>query len=240
MTEQLPPVPPPYYPQPYGWQPPPRTHAEMTWQDLMACITAFFGVSIVALVLGLVSHAEARKQGLKMHAAGMVGMIFGAIGTAGWLLFWGLFLTATAAATHTSSLPSATTPTVAVSTPVSDVHTQITTWYTSGGQTHVNAITADLTNIASTASANNRAGLLAACQALNTDTANAYQYGPIPDSEAQASWQQGLSYFNRSGSECMAGVSSNNAAMIQQATNDLRAGTPYITAAGTRIRALGN
>lgn len=76
------------YPQPFPQWQPPRTHAEMTWQDLMACITAFFGISVAALVLGLVSHDVAKKQGLKMHAAGMVGLIFGAIGTAGWTLFW--------------------------------------------------------------------------------------------------------------------------------------------------------
>jgi hypothetical protein len=89
MTEQMPPVPPPYYPQPYGWAPlPPRTHAEMTWQDLMACITAFFGLSIIALVLGWHSFDQAKKVGLKMHAAGMVGLIFGALGTAGWTMFF--------------------------------------------------------------------------------------------------------------------------------------------------------
>jgi hypothetical protein len=93
MTEQMPPVPPspamhPAAYMPYGWQPPRQTHAEMTWQDLMACITAFFGASIIALVLGWHSHDMAKKQGLKMHAAGMVGLIFGALGTAGWTLFF--------------------------------------------------------------------------------------------------------------------------------------------------------
>jgi hypothetical protein len=209
----------------------------------MACICAFFGLSIVALILGLVSHAEARKQGLKMHAAGMVGLIFGAIGTAGWTLFWGLFIIGITAAgtTHTSSMPaSSTTNTVAAGSLVSDVHTQMTTWYSGGGQTHINDITADLNNIGTTATAANMPGLLAACGALNSDTAAANNYGPVPDTEAQATWAQGLAYFNRSGSECVAGVQSNNAALINQANSDMRTGTTFITQAGNRIHALGN
>jgi len=238
MTEQLPPVPPPYYGPPtnYGWAPPPRTHAELTWQDLMSCITAFFGISLLALLLGIHSHGVAKKQGLKMHAAGMVGLIFGALGTAGWTLFWGaLLLGASASAVHTSSAPAPVTTTTAVA----DVHTQMVTWYASGGQTHINTITADLTNIGTSATAGNMPVLLAACTALNTDTANAYNYGAIPDAQAQTNWAQALSYFNRSGSECMAGVSSNNGGMIQQATADLKSGTAYVAQASTRIRALG-
>jgi hypothetical protein len=86
MTEL---TPPPYYPPPpAGWQPPVpyRTTADLTWQDLMACITAFFGFSLVALLFGLHSRDQAKKLGLKMHAVGMVGLIFGAIGTAAWTL----------------------------------------------------------------------------------------------------------------------------------------------------------
>jgi hypothetical protein len=93
MTEQMPPVgPAPFYPPIYAM----KTHAEMTWQDLMACISAFFGLSIIALILGLVSFSEAKKAGLKQHAAGMVGLIFGAIGTAGWTLFWSIIWIAAA------------------------------------------------------------------------------------------------------------------------------------------------
>jgi hypothetical protein len=83
-TEQLPPVPPPA-PQIYAI----RTHAELTWQDLMAF---FFGcltpLSIVALCFGHHSWTEAKKQQLKPHALGMVGFIFGIIGSALWTLFW--------------------------------------------------------------------------------------------------------------------------------------------------------
>ena len=90
MTEPASP-PPPFYPHAAPWQspPPPRTHAELTWQDIMAL---FFGVltplSIVALCFGHYSWSEAKKVGLKPHAVGMVGFIFGAIGSAAWTLFW--------------------------------------------------------------------------------------------------------------------------------------------------------
>lgn len=87
MTEQLPPVgPTPFYPA-YGYQPP-RTHAEMTWQDIMAFIFGCFTpLSIVGLLFGLHSYGEAKKVGLKQHALGMVGWIFATLGCAAWTLF---------------------------------------------------------------------------------------------------------------------------------------------------------
>jgi len=68
MTEQLPPVPRPTYPQSYGWAPlPPRTHAEMTWQDLMACITpAFFGLSHHRPRVGLALLRPGQKGRVEM------------------------------------------------------------------------------------------------------------------------------------------------------------------------------
>jgi len=78
-----------------------RTHAEMTWQDLAAFLLGLFTpLSIVALCFGHYSYTEAKKIGLKQHAIGMIGMIFGAIGCAGWCLFWFFLTIGTAASGH--------------------------------------------------------------------------------------------------------------------------------------------
>lgn len=94
-TETPPAGPPPvFYPPAPGYfgGPTPlysvRTHAELNAFDLFALMFGFFGVSIVALLLGMHSNDQAKKIGLKMHAVGMVGLIFGALGTAGWTLLW--------------------------------------------------------------------------------------------------------------------------------------------------------
>jgi hypothetical protein len=206
----------------------------MTWQDLMACICAFFGLSIIALVLGLVSHAEARKQGLKMHAAGMVGLIFGALGTAGWTLFWGIILIgATAAGTHTTSMPATPAATETTGT----VGQQIASWYTAGGKAKMDAVNTDLRGISQAATTSDWAGLQTTCTQLTVDTATAASYTPIPDTGVQDAYQQALAYFNKSGNECVTGALSHNADLLTQAGADTRTGTSFIQQATARINA---
>ena len=63
-------------------------HAEMSWQDLIAFIFAFTPASLLALCFGHHGYTVAKKAGLKQHPIGMVGLIFGAIGTIFWCLFF--------------------------------------------------------------------------------------------------------------------------------------------------------
>jgi hypothetical protein len=241
MTEQMPSVPPQYppvppyaYGPPAGWMPPPppRTHAELTWQDLMACITAFFGISLFALLLGVHSHDQAKKQGLKMHAAGMIGLIFGAIGTAGWILFWGIItLGATAGAVHNSSAPAVNTATTSAAT----TGQQINSWYYSGGKSKIDAVTSDLTAVGTAGTNQDWAGMQASCTALAQDSSAAYAYSPIPEPSVQDSWQKGLAAYNKAANECVSGSISRSAPMLNQAAADIRYGTSYVQIATARV-----
>lgn len=66
-----------------------RTHAEMSWQDLTAFILGCFSpLSVLAVIFGLIGGEEAKKVGLKQHPLGVVGLIFGWIGTGLWAAFW--------------------------------------------------------------------------------------------------------------------------------------------------------
>lgn len=66
-----------------------RTHAEVSWQDILGfVIGTFTPVSILGLVFSLLGRDEARKIGLKQHALGTVGLIFSIIGCTCWSVFW--------------------------------------------------------------------------------------------------------------------------------------------------------
>lgn len=81
MTEQFPITPAPIYAL--------RTHAEISWQDILGFIFgAFSPISILGLVFALLGRDEAKKIGLKQHALGTIGLIFSVIGCSLWSLFW--------------------------------------------------------------------------------------------------------------------------------------------------------
>ena len=88
MTEQ----PLPTYPHQL---PMPRQHAEMNWKDLLSLlisVLSFLFLTPLGLGLAWSSYQDAKKINQIQHPTGTVGLILGAIGVTGWVLFLLFFI----------------------------------------------------------------------------------------------------------------------------------------------------
>jgi hypothetical protein len=135
-----------------------------------------------------------------------------------------------------AEVPAAANPAVSAPTYTPTVSEQISTWYTSGGQTKMDAVQRDLQAIGT--SGGNFSVMSAHCLQLTVDTTAAYGYTPIPDAIAQGYYLQAMSLYNQSGNKCFTAISTKNGALIQQATADMNSGTQYILSLTNRINAL--
>lgn len=114
---------------------------------------------------------------------------------------------------------------------------KISAWYTGGGETAINALSADLIAEQKAASTRDLPGTRAACVSLKSDIAGAKSYGPIPAADVQKSWSAGLAEMTKAANDCVRGVDNVDASLIRRSGNELIAGTKDITMAAKELQA---
>jgi hypothetical protein len=132
--------------------------------------------------------------------------------------------------------PHAATPAPEQKPQIDPIAVAVTTWITSGGINHLNAISGDLTRITQTATVGDTPGINTACHSLQTHVEAAQAYSAIPDQESQNDWATALAQAARAASDCIAGTDTINASLITKSGQELEAATTAITAMNTRIR----
>ena len=138
-----------------------------------------------------------------------------------------------------SSTPTPVAAPVTVAAPVQPVNTDaqnIVNWYATGGKLHVDTLTGDLLATAEAARQQNSTALVVMCNKLATDAAAAHNGIPVPVASVQYNWAQATSWFYQAGQQCMAGAASQNATLINQATQSTGYGAHYLNQATTEIQ----
>jgi hypothetical protein len=109
-------------------------------------------------------------------------------------------------------------------------------WWSSV-ESDVNALDRDSTAMSAAAKAENMAALHDACARLTADAHTLQADKPAPDASLDSLWQTALADDSRSGTECAAGVATNDAAMLKQAWVDLDAASSAMSQMAGRITA---
>lgn len=140
----------------------------------------------------------------------------------------------------TSSAPAEAIASATSAVPTDDPSAlPVLAWINNGGRDRSKAIGADAGAIAAGAqSADAQSAVQAGCSRLQTDIESAQQYAPIPDEQAQGPWGQALGKYARAAADCLAGIQSQNASLLNQSGQELNEGNVFIAQVTARLRAL--
>lgn len=112
---------------------------------------------------------------------------------------------------------------------------KIAAWYAGGGKDKMMALGADGSTMGVDASALDVIQLTADCGTLKGHVRDAQAYQPIPDDQAQQHWAKALADYKKAADDCIAGASAVDASKINQANEELTAGTTEVTLVSARI-----
>lgn len=129
---------------------------------------------------------------------------------------------------HSSTTSPSTTSTLSVSQ-------KLAAWRSGGGQDILTSITADLGSMQTAGQNVDSSAMNNACVALQQDVETAHAYAPIPIASAQRPYSAALAQFARASDDCIAGVSTQDAALISKATKELSAGSTDIKNAAAAL-----
>ncbi|WP_055591431.1 hypothetical protein [Peterkaempfera griseoplana] len=121
-------------------------------------------------------------------------------------------------------------------TPSGGTAADLYTWFTSGGQDHLNSIITDTSAISRSASTQDVQGVADGCTSLSTDVGDARSDTPIPDSEAQTHWAKALSIYQKAAAHCIAGASGMDADLLTQSTTEVVEATHELDAITARVK----
>jgi len=166
----------------------------------------------------------------------VVGVIIGAVA----LFSWGSSSstsTANTSPTVAAAQPTTLAPTTAapVPTPAAlSVAQQVSDWWTGGGQADEQRISSDFTTIGNDSS-QDPAAVGSDCTTLSNDVATAQGHAPVPDPAAEQHWSAALASYRAGASDCLAGVTDSDTALVTQAAGEISQGNTELAAATSRI-----
>ncbi|MEU5537584.1 hypothetical protein [Streptomyces sp. NPDC020362] len=118
------------------------------------------------------------------------------------------------------------------STPAEDLKS----WYTSGGEDEIKALSDDSSKINDLSMASSSV-LAPACRELTTHVAAAEKDDPIPDKGAQSYWSKALASFKRGASDCTAGANKQDDVQASQGVREIQTeGIPDLMSTTSLIR----
>ena len=153
-------------------------------------------------------------------------------------------LSTTACTSTSAPAPDPTSPTVGITThsvvtsgtglpPTTD---QLTAWWTGGGKAHLTKVGDDFGQLHT--GGTDSTAIHADCAQLSTDVSAALAYKPIPDPTAQQHWAAGLDDYQQGATDCLAGTSSMDTTLINEASAKFDAGTAEFNAVTARLQGL--
>lgn len=96
----------------------------------------------------------------------------------------------------------------------------LTGWWSSI-ESDATVIDKDTTAISNAAQAEDFPAARAACLSLVADAHTLQADSPVPDATLNNLWQTALDDYSKSGTECMAGIDTNDPTMLKQAITDM-------------------
>ena len=87
MTDQTPVTPPTAYAAPAKWN----------VLSIVTLVLGILGFAIIPVITGFISLGQIKKTGEQGRVLAIIGLILGALGVIGWILFWILFAVGIAA-----------------------------------------------------------------------------------------------------------------------------------------------
>ncbi len=146
--------------------------------------------------------------------------------------FTALALLAGCGSSHPPAQPSPAPSATPSATP--SVDTALTAWAKGGGLDKIDAITTDLAAIHGAGS--DATLVREGCTELETSSAAAQLYKPVPQAQAQQHWAAALTAFRAAAGECLAGIDENKPALLRKASSDIDKGTTELAATTKTLR----
>jgi hypothetical protein len=107
-------------------------------------------------------------------------------------------------------------------------------WSDGGGSALIGNLVDDFTAISG--AGHNATAMHQACAGMQTHVEAAQAYRQIPDEQAEASWARALALYARAASDCLAGTSGLNAALITKAGQEMDQGSKELDQTAARIK----
>ncbi|WP_037603988.1 hypothetical protein [Streptacidiphilus rugosus] len=93
----------------------------------------------------------------------------------------------------------------------------VASWSQHGGQTHVNAIGADVKTLLDVSGRGDDPTIASRCRQVLADVNAAKSYGKLPDSSAESSWEETLDRAQAAASHCLDNVKAGNGGSLADA-----------------------